>query len=292
MAEAEIPSISRKYESFRLADATREKALLTSILQYGVREPLQCVEAEADGARYILLDGFKRLRCCLRLGIASVPVVSLGVDEADSILALIRASNARSLTTLEQARFVDELHSRYGLGVAEIAAKVERSKAWVSVRLGIIERMSQVVREAVFSGRFPLRSYIYTLGPFTRVNTPSRTIDSFVAAVAGKGLSTREIERLAYGYFRGGERLRRQIEGGNLRWTLRQMRDLEPATPAAGEAMSETEWNLLRDLELAQKYINRISSGLMSEGSRYLMDLGSPLVRGGKGSWRLPCGGE
>ena len=167
MAEAEIRSICRKYESFRLRDPGREKYLLDSILRYGVREPLLCAEVAAEGCCYILLDGFKRLRCCCRLKIEIVPVLPLGADEVDSILKLIRSSTDRTLSTLEQARFVDELHGRYRLSVSEIAESLERSKAWVSVRLGIVERMSEIVKEAVFSGRFPLRSYMYTLQPFT-----------------------------------------------------------------------------------------------------------------------------
>jgi len=269
VAQAELPSICRKYESFRLRDSAREKYLLASILQSGVREPLQCIQTEGGEYRYILLDGFKRLRCCCRLNIDTVPVLSLGSDEAGSILRLVRLSADRRLSSLEQARFVDELHGSYGLTVAEIAEKVERSKAWVCVRLGIAERMGEVVRDAVFSGRFPLRSYMYTLQPFTRVNgVGSRMVDRFVESVAGKGLSGREIDRLAYGYFRGGERLRQQIESGNLRWTLRQMNELGPPE-SAGEGMSEAEWNVVRDLELVQKYMLRILSGLGRE------DLGS-----------------
>jgi len=265
MTETEIGSISKKYESFRLRDKNREKYLLESILEYGIREPLQCVHGERN-EKYILLDGFKRLRCCSRLGLHMVPVVSLGSDEVSSILQLIRLSTERALSTVEQARFVDELHRCYGLTVSDIAARVERSKAWVSVRLGIIDEMSEEVREAVFSGRFPLRSYMYTLRQFTRVNRVSgREVNSFVRSVSGKGLSTRDIETLAYGYFRGGEDLKRQIQEGNLQWTVRQMRKRDSFSRAE-EGMSEVEWSVIRDLELAQKYMCRLRYGLAREG--------------------------
>ena len=263
MTEAEIHTISKKYESFRLRDKNREKYLLQSILEHGVREPLQCVQE--DGTKYILLDGFKRLRCSYKLNIRMVPIVLLGGDEVSSILHLIRLSTQNTLSILEQASFVDELHRRYGLTVTDIADRLERSKAWVSVRLGIIDEMSQVVREEVFSGRFPVRSYMYTLRQFTRVNSiPGKEIDRFVSCVAAKGLSTRDIERLAYGYFRGGERLKRQIEQGNLEWTLRQMQRSESACQAE-EGLSEAEWAVIRDLELAQKYMSRIRYGLTRE---------------------------
>ena len=260
MREAEIHSISRKYESFRLRDENREKCLLQSILEHGIREPLQCVEEGEQ--KYVLLDGFKRLRCSCRLKLYVIPVVSLGSDEVSSILQFIRISVERSLSTLEQARFVDELHKRHGLTVTDIASRLERSKAWVSVRLGIIDEMSEVVRDAVFSGRLPLRSYMYTLRLFTRVNSVSRKeADGFVRSVSGKRLSTRDIETLAYGYFRGGAYLRGQIEEGNLTWTLRQMRKSEPVHEAE-EGLSEIEWSVIRDLELAQKYMSRICHGL------------------------------
>lgn len=267
MTEAEVNTISTKYESFRLRDKNRERYLLQSILQHGIREPLQCVQG--DGVQsYILLDGFKRLRCSYKLRLHMVPVVSLGTDEVACILQFIRLSAERSLSTLEQAHFVDELHTRYGLRVSDIAGRLERSKAWVSVRLGILEEMSQVVREAVFSGRFPVRSYMYTLRQFTRVNGIAGTqIDRFVHCVSGKGLSTRDIEKLAYGYFRGGDRLKHQIEEGNLSWTLRQMRKSEPVYQGE-EGLSEAEWSVIRDLELAQKYMSRIRRGLTREELR------------------------
>jgi len=265
MSEAEIHHISRKYESFRLRDTNREKYLLQSILEHGILKPLQCVQADGRHYRYVLLDGFKRLRCCYKLQLRMVPVISLGTDEAGCILQLLRSSNERNLSTLEQARFVDQLYSRYGLSVAEIAGGLECSKAWVSVRLGIIGEMSRVVREAVFSDRFPLRSYMYTLRQFTRVNSISATtIDRFVTAVAGKGLSSRDIDRLAYGYLRGGERLKGQIEKGNLEWTLRQMKSRGPSHGAADE-LSEAEWTVIRDLELAQKYLSRLQYGLLRD---------------------------
>ncbi len=266
MTEAEIHTISKKYESFRLRNKTREKYLLQSILEHGVRQPLQCVRGDEQKYQYVLLDGFKRLRCCYKLRLHMVPVVCLGSDEAASILHLLRSSNERNLSTLEQARFVDELHGRHGLSIAEIADRLECSNAWVSVRLGIISEMSQVVREAVFSDRFPLRSYMYSLRQFTRVNSiPAKDIDRFVSAVSGKGFSTRDIERLTYGYFRGGKRLKCQIEEGNLAWTLRQMKQQGPAH-GAEEGLSEAEWTVVRDLELLQKYISRVSYGLSRKG--------------------------
>jgi ParB/RepB/Spo0J family partition protein len=168
MKEIEITSMNRKYEAFRLKDKNRERYLLESIRGKGVQEPLVCAK-DAEG-RHILLDGFKRLRCCIRLSIPTVFIVTTGADEADSILRLIHQSNSRTLNILEQAVFVNTLRKEFNLSVSEIASSLERSLAWVSVRLGIFDEMSESIRQEVFSGRFPVRAYMYTLRRFTRVN--------------------------------------------------------------------------------------------------------------------------
>lgn len=279
MTEIEIKRISTKYESFRFKNKAREKYLLQSILTNGVVEPLSCVARDKD---YILLDGFKRLRCCNKLKIFYVPVTTIGNDEAESILHIIRFSNEKTLTTLEQARFVDELRKSFGLGVSEIAKRLEVSRAWVSVRLGILGEMSDYMRKEVFSGRFPLRSYMYTLRQFTRVNKiPKQTADQFVKAVSGKGFSQRNIEKLAYGYFRGNEQMKKQIEKGNLEWTLKQINGESGFSYTQEPDLSKEERDFIRDMELCQKYMAkvrgtlpymRIGSNVFEKTVRLLLD--------------------
>ena len=255
MTEVEIKRIKTKYESFRLKDKIKEKYLLASILKNGIKEPLSCVNQDRD---YILLDGFKRLRCCYKLKIFNVPVTTIGIDEAESILHIIRQSVDKTLTIVEQARFVDELKKNFGLGVSEIAKRLEVSKAWVSVRTGILGEMSECIKEEVFNGRFPLRSYMYTLRQFTRVNKiPKQTVDRFVKSVSGKGLSQRNIEKLAYGYFRGNEQMKKQIEKGNLEWTLKQINGETGFSYTQEPDLSREESDFIRDLELCQKYMTR-----------------------------------
>ena len=263
MKEVEISQIDTRFEGFRLKDKNQEKALLSSILEQGIRDPLRCVVKPEN--QVILLDGFKRLRCSKKLGIKMAPIVSLGTDEATGILQLMRLSNMRGLSILEQAALVDELKETYGLGIGEIAGQLERSPAWVSVRLGLIGEMSPVVKKAVFSGYFPVRSYIYTLRPFTRVNltrVKKSDIDAFVSSVSGKGLSTRAIETLAQGFFNGGQHLKEQILKGNLDWTLKQLSQ----DKKSNMDYSEQESKVLRDLEILQGCIGRIPYKIKDPG--------------------------
>lgn len=263
MEQIELSHIDTGYENLRLKDKTREKVLLDSIIMHGINDPLKCIFKDNDN--FILLDGFKRLRCCKRIKLSIVPVACLGNDEVSAILHLIRLSNANNLNILEQAAFVDELYQKHNLHVKEIAHQVERSPAWVSVRLGIIQEMSDVVRDAIFSGTFPVRSYMYTLRQFTRVNKISKNdIDKFVKAVYGKNLSTRNIETLVYGYFRGGKYLKTQIEKGNIPWTLEQMSRINTLTEAEKELLNESELKTIRELEIVQKYIRKTLHNIKS----------------------------
>jgi ParB/RepB/Spo0J family partition protein len=256
MVEIELNTISRQYEDFRLKNRFKERELLNSIAEKGVVEPLACISKSEES--YILLDGYKRLRCICKLKINLVPIVSIGNDEQDAILQLLRLSNRKSLQTLEQACFIDELHKRCGLSITGIALKLEVSPAWVSVRLGIIDEMSETVKKNIFSGRFPIRSYMYSIKHFTRVKHIEKDqIDRFISSVSGNDLSTRDIDTLAYGYFNGGRDIKNQIENGNVDWTLRTLKE-RTASLSQESDLSVEERKIINDLEILHKYILKV----------------------------------
>ena len=250
MDEIEISRIDRRYENLRLKDTNTEQALLSSIIGIGIVEPLQCVVKTTPPV--FLLDGFKRLRCAIKMGLATVPVSSLGNDENQALIKLLRVSNARGLNILEEAACINELAQTRGyINIVELAHCLDRSPAWVSVRLRLFDNMSAEVKAAVFSGLFPVRAYMYALLPFTRVKGQSPEIDRFVRAVSGKGLSSRGIGLLAQCFFKGKPELKEQILSGNLAWTIEQL------SPRA-EGLGEVELKILKCLEWVEKYFRRL----------------------------------
>jgi len=259
--QVEISSLDLRYQDCRMRCPGAEKALLLSILDKGIRDPLQGIDTQQCR---ILLDGFKRYRCANKLGIGIVPYSSLSSDEATGIIELIRMSNATSLSILEQAKLIDELKSVHKMSNSEIAAHLEKSKAWVSVRAGIIAEMSECVMKKIFNGHFPVYVYMYTLRQFIRINRISKAdIDEFVTAVSGKNLSIRDIETLAHGYFKGSEDFRKQIKNGNISWSLSRLKD-RSANPTDCTPIERT---MLKDLEIVQKYMQRVIS--RSSDTRY-----------------------
>ena len=250
--EVELVGLDLRYEGFRLKQPTLEERLLASIAQRGIEEPLEGVEV---GPAQVLLNGFKRYRCARKLRIDTVPYCSLGQDEAGAIVSLLKLSNHRTLSILEQAVFVAELKNVLRMNVAEIALELSRSKSWVTMRLGLLSEMSAKVRQQLFAGAFPVYSYMYLIRSFMRMNgVKAHEIDEFVVAVSGQGLSVREVEQLAAGFFRGPESFRQEILKGNLALPLERMRQV-PQNP---DGCSEFERVLLGDLELTQKYMQRV----------------------------------
>jgi hypothetical protein len=250
--EIELSSLDLRYEGFRLKAAALEERLLGSIAQRGIEEPLEGVETKESN---VLLNGFKRFRCARKLRLATVPYSSLGPDEAVGILNLLRTANNRALGILEQAAFIAELKNTRQMSVAQIALELSRSKSWVSMRLGLMAEMSAPVRRQLFAGAFPVYSYMYALRQFMRMNgVKPAQIEQFVLAVSGKGLSVREVEQLAHGCFRGPESFRREILKGNLALPLERMRQV----PQSADGCNEFERVLLGDLELTQKYMQRV----------------------------------
>jgi hypothetical protein len=248
----ELSSLDLRYEGHRLRDPAREARLLASIAERGIEEPLEGVDTPA--ARF-LLNGFKRCRAAQKLGLACVPYVSLGEEEAVGILNLMRASTDKAMGILEQARFLVDLVSIHGMSVAEVAQTLSRSKGWISMRRGLLEEMGPAIEQALFHGSFPVYSYMYTLRPFMRMNTVGKApVERFVQAVAGRRLSVRDIELLAQAYFRGPASLRAAIDGGKLGWSLEQMKNV----PQDREGCNAFERALLGDLEALQKGMRRV----------------------------------
>jgi hypothetical protein len=259
MREVELATLDGRYESYRLRQHSAEARLLASIAERGIAEPLEGVEL---GGRHVLLNGFKRWRCARKLGLTTAPYVSLGEDAALGIVAVLRASNDRALSLLEQAGFVDELKRLHRMSVAEIAAALSRSVGWVSMRLGLLGGMPALVRQKLFAGTFPVYAYMYTVRSFMRMNeVKSHEVEQFVAALSGKRLSVREIEHLAQGYFRGSETLREQIRAGNVALPLERMKRVAQAA----DGCAPIEQAMLKDLELAQKYLQRVTGKSMDK---------------------------
>lgn len=255
MEQIELHTIDLRLAHTRCKDIAQEKRLLVSIQQQDIQDPLQLVQDDQN-QQPVLIDGFKRYRCAVKLRIKTVPVEYIGSGIASGILTLLRRHVSVSFNTFEQAALIEELHKNCSMSIYDIANSLERSPAWVSVRLGLFDELSPLVRNKIMTGAFPVRAYMYSIRRFTRVNKVSaQQVNTCVEALSGKNLSTRELSILSRAYFTGSEQIKQLITDGDVH------RVLDMIKRKAGLSLSSTsikDRSFVDDLKFLVQGMKRI----------------------------------
>ncbi len=122
------------------------KSLAESIRQYGVLQPLVVSRTEVekpDGgleSLYELVAGERRLRASKLAGLRQVPVV---IRQGDSNLtklelAIIENLQREDLNAIDRAKALQKLIEEFGISHAECAAKIGKSREYVSNSLRLL----------------------------------------------------------------------------------------------------------------------------------------------------------
>jgi ParB/RepB/Spo0J family partition protein len=186
IAEIPVSEMGDKYGSLRLVNPRADDAMLQSMQRYGQLTPVVCAKREG----YELIDGFKRLRACHRLGKAALTAKVLEAPERVCKAAIIQLNRLKPIRELEEAMVLSSLHREDGLTQTEIAVLLGRHKSWVSRRIALIERLCEEVLDDL---RFGLLSATVgrELAKLPRGNQPE-----IAAALVKHRLSTREAVQL------------------------------------------------------------------------------------------------
>ena len=122
------------------------KSLAESIRQYGVLQPLVVSRSEVeklDGGLesvYELIAGERRLRASKLAGLKQIPVViRQGESNLTKLeLAIIENLQREDLNAIDRAKALQKLIDEFGISHAETAAKVGKSREWVSNSLRLL----------------------------------------------------------------------------------------------------------------------------------------------------------
>ncbi len=122
------------------------KSLAESIRQYGVLQPLVVSRSEVeklDGGLesvYELIAGERRLRASRLAGLKQIPVViRQGESNLTKLeLAIIENLQREDLNAIDRAKALQKLIDEFGISHAETAAKVGKSREWVSNSLRLL----------------------------------------------------------------------------------------------------------------------------------------------------------
>jgi ParB-like chromosome segregation protein Spo0J len=165
--ELELHQLELRHEMLRVRNARRERLLLASLSEIGQTTPVVVV---SEGERFVLIDGYKRVRAmrALRHDIVIATEWSLGEAEALLFERLMRAGDADS--AIEQGWFLHEMHTRFGLSQQELARRFARTPSWVSRRLALVEQLPESVQAHVRSGAIGAHAAMKFLVPMARAN--------------------------------------------------------------------------------------------------------------------------
>jgi ParB/RepB/Spo0J family partition protein len=143
-----VAQMGEKYGSLRIVNPRADEAMLQSMQWYGQLTPVVCARIEG----YELIDGFKRLRACRRIGKETLKARILEATERVCKAAIIQLNHLRPIRELEEAMVLSSLHREDGLTQTEIAVLLGRHKSWVSRRIALVEKLCEEVLDDIRLG--------------------------------------------------------------------------------------------------------------------------------------------
>lgn len=140
------------------------KSLAESIRQYGVLQPLVVSRVDIEkpegglGTEYELIAGERRLRASKLAGLTQVPaVIRAGENNLTKLeLAIIENLQREDLNAIDRAKALQKLVQEFGISHAETAAKIGKSREYVSNSLRLLalpeDMQSAIINKEISEG--------------------------------------------------------------------------------------------------------------------------------------------
>lgn len=204
--ELEIRQLELRYGALRATSPSRERRLLASLAEQGQQLPVIVVR---DGERWVVVDGYKRLRALQRLGCDTVLASEWQLTEADALLLERTLRMGETDSPIEQGWFLSELVDRFGLSLGELARRLDRTKSWVSRRIGLVKDLPGSVQQLVHKGMIGAHAAMKYLLPLARANAADCTV--LCEQIAGERPTSRQLGQLYATYAAGNAQTRRLV---------------------------------------------------------------------------------
>lgn len=256
--ELELHQLELRYAQLRKRHPAQERQLVASLAELGQQLPIVVVSTgEAD--RFIVIDGYKRVRALRRLARDTVRGTCWAMEEVEALLLERRLRGTRE-DAFDQAWLLAELRERFGLSLEELARRLQHSKSWVSRRLGLIERLPTSIHEQVHAGALSAYAAMKYLLPLARANTDAAV--RLAAALAPLAPTSREVAALYAGWQSGTARTRELIVSSPQVY----LQALSCAQASAEPSATQRWLNDLNALAgIARRAIKPLEAGLLKE---------------------------
>lgn len=256
--DLELHQLDRRYEALRTTSRERDSRVVASLARDGQQLPVVVIAA-TDAGRYILVDGYKRIRGLHKLGQDLVRATCWDLPEPEALLLgrLMRAAEGES--ALEQAWLVRELQERFGLSLDDLARRFGRSPSWVSRRLGLAATLPDAIQQLVRDGKLSPHAAMKHLLPLARANRAGAI--ALALAVAPFRPSTRQTALLCAAFARGSEASREQL----LLHPELLLRASEPRGGKPGDPAEELERDVGAVGGIARRALTRVRGGVVQQ---------------------------
>lgn len=240
--ELEFHQLDLRYEELRVRRPEREKRLLASLAERGQQVPIVVIALAGEPNRFLVIDGYKRIRALRRLRQDTVRATVWDMDEAEALLLDRSLRTAEGETALEQGWLLEELHRSFGLAFEDLARRFDRSVSWVSRRLALVKELPESVQKLVREGKIGAQAAMKYLVPMARAKRYD--CERLAEKIAYHQFTTQEVGVL-YAAWRS-QPFGREYLIDDPKLFLRARREIEQDDPASVRAGEE----LLRNLDM------------------------------------------
>ena len=166
-----------------------QEELTKSISEYGVLQPLRVKRAE--GKRFILIAGERRLRAAVLAGLKTGPAVVKEIQDREAaLIALVENVQRENLSFLEEARAYKKLMEDFGLTQGEISKRVSKQQSTISNKIRILS-LPDDIQNAIMKNGLTER---HARALLKLSNQEDRK--KIVERVAANGLNVKQTEKL------------------------------------------------------------------------------------------------
>jgi ParB family transcriptional regulator, chromosome partitioning protein len=257
--DLEFHQLELRYERLKVVRPEPERRLLTSLAEVGQQVPIVVVNETTDD-RFVVIDGYKRIRALRRLGRDTVAAGCWPGAEAEALIVTRLMQTAEPETALEQSWLLAELHQRFAFSLEELARRFGHSVSWVSRRLALVQELPEAIQQQVRRGEMGAHGAARYLVPLARANRQACL--ELVEAIGATRLSSRDLGILYTAYQTGNWITRQRLLQAPLLF-LKTYKETQ-AAPALQAGPGDS---LLSDLEIlratARRADRRVRAGVL-----------------------------
>ncbi len=251
-------NLQEGFHNYRLIEPEQVNKMVLSLSSVGQLQPIVVQKVEDS---YNIIDGIKRYRASVILEIEDLEAYILEVDNRLAKAMILHYNRkSDSLSIYEQGMIVYSLVHEHKMLQQEISSFLKQSRSWVCRRLGLIERLSAEVQDALRMGNITI-THARDL-----VKLPRGNQSELLSIIIGQKLSSRDSKILINAFDKASDKDRSYILTHS-RQVITQGKGYQVDVNVR---LSVHGNKILKSMELFRLQLNILSSQLRSPSSLQL----------------------